>query len=216
MDDFGVDAGELAANFDDIERANRLFGGIAPVMRAVLARAAQHVLDVGCGSGDVARALSAEARNRGRSLQIVCVDRSLAVLDIARLRASDDPQIRFTYADATALPFPDRSFDVATCSLTLHHFAPSEAVAALRELRRVSRITPLVCDLRRTVFAYLAAVAFAKFYAQNQLTKHDAPLSARRAYTPREALELAAAAGWSAPRVSLLPWERMMLFDGNG
>ena len=41
MDDPLVDAAELARNFDDIERANRWFGGTAPVVREVFARPAE-------------------------------------------------------------------------------------------------------------------------------------------------------------------------------
>jgi ubiquinone/menaquinone biosynthesis C-methylase UbiE len=213
MDDPEVDPRELAGNFDDIERANRMFGGIAPVVREVFSRKTEWVLDVGCGSGDIARALIREARRRGRRLEIVCVDHSEAALEIARERTRAEHLIRFTSADAMALPFPDNSFDVATCNLTLHHFSPDEAVHVLRELRRVSRMTPLVCDLRRSLVSYFAAVVFVMLFAKNRLTKHDGPLSARRAYTPREALGLAEEAGWNAPRVTRLPWERMLLYD---
>jgi len=215
MDDPEVDPHELAGNFDDIERANRMFGGIVPVVREVFSRRTEWVLDVGCGSGDIARALIREARRRGRRLEIVCVDHSEAALAIARERTRAEHLIRFTYADATALPFPDSSFDIATCNLTLHHFDPDEAVHALRELRRVSRMTPLVCDLRRSIGGYFATLLYVTLFAKNRLTKHDAPLSARRAYTPREAIALAREAGWNDPHVSRLPWERMLLYDAD-
>src|ERR1700719_4024948 len=136
MDDPEVYPLELTRNFDDIERANRMFGGIAPVVREVFSRKAEWVLDVGCGSGDIARALISKARRRGRRLEIVCVDHSEAALEIARERTRGEDRIRFTGADAMVLPFPDNSFDVATCNLTLHHFNPDEAGLVLRELRR--------------------------------------------------------------------------------
>lgn len=214
MDDPNVDPAQLAGNFLDIERANRWFGGTEPVLREVFARDVERVLDVGCGSADIARALLRDARRRGRRLEVVALDRSEAVLAIARERTGDDPQIRFTCADAVTLPFPDGSFDVVSCNLTLHHLEPLEAVVMLRELRRVARLTPLVCDLRRSTLAYAGALAFATLFATNRLTRHDAPLSARRAYTPQEALDLARRAGWAAPRVKSYPWMRMMLSDG--
>ncbi len=68
MDDPEVDPGELAANFNDIERVNAWFGGARPVVREVFARPVRRLLDVGCGSGDIARALLAEARRRGEAL----------------------------------------------------------------------------------------------------------------------------------------------------
>jgi ubiquinone/menaquinone biosynthesis C-methylase UbiE len=214
MDDPRVDAAELERNFDDIERANRWFGGSAPVVYEIFARPAEWVLDVGCGSGDIARALLAEARRRGRRLEIVCLDRSDAVLDIARRRSAGESALRFARGDAALLPFPDASFDVVTCNLALHHFEPDEAVAVLRELRRVARMSPLVCDLSRSPLALAAARAYSALFATSPLTRHDAPLSVQRAYTPAEALELARSAGWTEPSAVRLPFFRMLVRDG--
>ncbi len=213
MDDPAVDRADLAANFDDIERANRFFGGTRPVVAELLARDVRRVLDVGCGSADIPRALVRAACRRGRDLEVVALDSSDAVLAIARARTAAGAPIRYVRAEGTALPFADGAFDIATCNLALHHFEPPEAVAMLRELRRVSAQTPLVCDLVRSVPGYVAAALFARFVATNRLTKHDAPLSLRRAYTPPEALELARAAGWTAPRVARHPFFRMVLTD---
>lgn len=213
MDDAGVDTRDLAGNFGEIEQANRHFGGVRPVVRDVLGREARTVLDVGCGSGDVARALLRAAGERGITLEVTASDYSDAVLDIARARSAGAP-IRFERADARALPYADGAFDVATCNLALHHFEPAEAVAVLRELRRVSRLTPLVSDLVRSWAGYAAAWAFAHLIARNRLTRHDAPLSVRRAYTPAEILELAGRAGWTAPVVRRSPYFRMLVTDG--
>jgi len=214
MDDPEVDPRELAENFDDIERANRLFGGIDPVVAGVFERDATWLLDVGCGSADIPRALLREARARGRRLEIVALDASESVLDIARARTGNDPLMRFVRADARSLPFPDGAFDMATCNLALHHFEPPDAIEVLREMRRVAR-TPLVVDLERSGLAHFATLAFAQFMAKNRLTKHDAPLSVRRAYTRREVAELARLAGWTAPAVRRSPYFRLVLNDGE-
>jgi len=213
MDEPDVDAAELAQNFDDIERANALFGGTKPVVAGVFSRGAASVLDVGCGSADIPRALAAAARERGRALAITALDRSETVLAIARARTPAGDAIRFVRGDALALPFAGESFDVATCNLALHHFEPPAAVRVLRELRRVARLAPLVCDLERSLPAYAATVAFARLIAKNRLTRHDGPLSVKRAYVAAELAELAAAAGWRAPRVKRAPFFRLLLWD---
>jgi len=215
MDASDVEAADLAANFDDIERANRFFGGTRPVLDAIFKRTASHLLDVGCGSADIPRALLREARLRQRTLAIVGLDYNDAILSIARERAAGEPGLAFVRGDGVALPFPDASFDVALCTLALHHFEPPAAVELLRELRRVSGLTPVVCDLVRSRVAYAATTLFARFLAKNRLTKHDGPLSVRRAYTPREAWELALQAGWRKPVVTRLPFFRMVLTDGD-
>ena len=87
-------------------------------------------------------------------------------------------------------------------------------MALLRELRRVARIAPVVGDLDRSPLALAATALYARRVARSRLTRHDAPLSVRRAYTPAEALRLARAAGWRAPRVRREPFFRMTLLDG--
>ena len=207
------DAGELAANLRDISFANARLGGIRPVVRALARLPARRILDVGSGLGDVALALVRDARRRGVTLEVTCLDRSEQMLALARRATADDPALTFVRADGEALPFADGAFDVVTCTLALHHFDPDAARSLLRELRRVARLTPLVCDLRRSRAAWAAVWLWSRT-SRNRLTRHDAPLSVRRAYTPAEALGLARESGWSDPRARLERYFRMTLTDG--
>lgn len=210
MDDPVDSLVELEENLRDIARANRLFGGISPIARILQRTDARSVLDVGCGAADVPKALLASAKERGTPLAITCLDRNGQMLDIA---ARDARGLDFVRGDAANLPFDDGAFDVAMCTLTLHHFAEDDAVRMLREMRRVSRLTPIVSDLRRSATAYVAARAFARLCSKNRLTRNDAPASVLRAYTPPEALALAQRAAWRSPSVRAEPWFRMTLVD---
>jgi SAM-dependent methyltransferase len=204
---------ELEANLADIEFVNRAFGGITPVLREVRRCHARTLLDVCCGSADVPLAIARDARRRGTRIALTLLDRSTQMLTIARRRAEGEPDVTFAAGDATALPFGDAAFDVVTCNLALHHFEPDAARALLREVRRVARLMPVVCDLRRSPPALAAAFAWSRVVSRNRLTRHDAPLSVRRAYTPREARSLALGAGWPAPRVRPEAFFRMTLCD---
>jgi SAM-dependent methyltransferase len=213
MDDPVESPSELAGNLADIEFANRMFGGIAPVLREFRRSDARTLLDVCCGSADVPLAVARDARRRGDPLALTVLDRSEAMLALARRHAVGRADITFVAGDALALPFADRSFDMVTCNLALHHFEPDAARVLLSELRRVARRLPLVCDLRRSLPAFVAALGWARLASRNRLTRHDAPLSVRRAYTPAEALDLATAAGWISPVVRREPFFRMTLVD---
>jgi len=205
---------ELEGNLADIAFANRWLGGVAPIRREVRRAAARTVLDVGSGSGDVPHALVRAGRRRGVDVRVTCLDRSEQMIAIAKRNTGNDERLTFVRGEGERLPFADGAFDVVTCSLALHHFEPSEAHALLREMRRVARVTPIVGDLTRSVFAYLMTWLYARVTTRNRLTLHDAPLSVRRAYEPREALALAREAGWRAPRVRREAFFRMTLLDG--
>jgi ubiquinone/menaquinone biosynthesis C-methylase UbiE len=209
------DLAELAENMRDIAFANAALGGAAPVARALRRLPVRRVLDVGSGLADVPLRLVREARRRGIALEITCLDRSEAMLALAREAAGGEPGLRFVHAEGEALPFADGSFDVVTCTLALHHFEPPAARALLHELRRVARVTPLVCDLRRSALAFAGSWLWSRT-SRNRLTRHDAPLSVRRAYTPDEALALACEAGWQSARVRREPFFRMTLSDEPG
>ncbi|GAB4201944.1 MAG: hypothetical protein OHK0022_24520 [Roseiflexaceae bacterium] len=188
----------LAENLADMRRINRWLGGVQLSVRA-LARldrtgppgAELAVLDVATGIGDIPRTLAAWAARQGRAVRIVATDISPAILRVA----AAPPAPVLAAADALALPFPDHSFDVALCSFALHHLPPDAAVRMLAEMGRVARRGVVVNDLVRWRPYYLAGWLLCRLVSRNPLTRHDGPLSARRAYTRAEMLDLARRAG---------------------
>jgi SAM-dependent methyltransferase len=195
-------ARELAGNLRDIRRVNRYLGGTRAVLR-VVQPALRHVpigqyveiLDLATGSADIPLAIVRQARRAGRRVRIVATDFQPSVLAVAR--AADLPaEVELAEADARALPYADRSFDLVILSLALHHFDPEEGRRVLAEMRRVGRRMLIVNDLERCRLGYAGAWLMGHLLTRNRLTRHDAPLSVRRAYTPTEALALAHAAGW--------------------
>src|SRR5262245_19774054 len=70
--------------------------------------AGMRVLDVGCGTGDDARAI---AERIGASGVVVGVDSSNTMVDEARRRGAASPNVRFEQASVDSLPFTRDSFD---------------------------------------------------------------------------------------------------------
>lgn len=94
--------------------------------------AAQHILDVGCGTGSLAFSL---ARRPGIA-RIWGLDLSPVYVAYAK-RNCPDARMAFQVGDACDLPFDDASFDHALSMLVLQ-FIP-HADKAVREMRRVTR-----------------------------------------------------------------------------
>lgn len=200
----------------DLARVNRLLGGRRLLRDEIdrLEPLPHKILDVATGGADMAAFMVDHLRGRGVAATCVAVDRSPQALEVAAERVGGRPDVELKQADATALPFADKSFDLATIVLAFHHFDGDAAIAVLRELARVAT-TVVVNDLRRSRLAW----AFAKYafplFTRNRYTLADGPMSVLRAYTPEEASAIAAAAGWTAIAVRKYPGYRMALVGGT-
>jgi ubiquinone/menaquinone biosynthesis C-methylase UbiE len=200
---------ELAGNLRDIQRANRYFGGrraILSVLRPILRERAHcteepvTILDLATGSADIPLALVHEGARHDWNIQITATDLQPQVLALAR--AAERPgSIQIEAGDARDLSYPDGAFDIVTLSLALHHFEPPDALLVLAEMRRVARQMMIVNDLERSSSGLAGAWLFSRLLTRNRLTRHDAPLSVRRAYSSAEALALARSAHWKDARV---------------
>jgi SAM-dependent methyltransferase len=107
----------------------------------------QHVLDVACGTGIVARRVAERVGPAGR---VTGVDLNEAMLTVAR-RAAGGPHdghaapVEWHQGDAADLPFGDAAFDAVVCQMALMFFP--DRVKALAEMARVARpgATVAVC-----------------------------------------------------------------------
>jgi ubiquinone/menaquinone biosynthesis C-methylase UbiE len=84
------------------------------------------VLEVGCGTGAVARALAA----RDEIAEVVAVDPSEAFLERARRLANGIANLTFVTGDGRALPFEAESFGAVVCHTVLSHVPQPESVLA--------------------------------------------------------------------------------------
>jgi demethylmenaquinone methyltransferase/2-methoxy-6-polyprenyl-1,4-benzoquinol methylase len=120
----------LSLSFDRLWR-----GRAARRFRHVLARQEARVLDLCCGTGDLALALRREAGRSGA--QIFGADFVHAMLARARAKSARDARMNYVEADALALPFADASFDLVTAAFGFRNLANYRR--GLEEIRRVLR-----------------------------------------------------------------------------
>jgi ubiquinone/menaquinone biosynthesis C-methylase UbiE len=114
-------------------------------------RLGRDVLEIGVGSGSVARQLLADAPELAWTA--IDVDPHMTRAAATRLRAFPGASVKT--ADATAMPFPDESFDSVVSCLMLHHIIDWERAVA--ETARVLRPGGIFVgyDLTRTPLASL-------------------------------------------------------------
>lgn len=94
-------------------------------------RSGERALDLGCGVGHTLRRIAPLVAFA------VGADATIEMMQAGRASVVTAPNAAFAQADASALPFADATFDLATCRLAAHHF--SDAASAFREVARVLR-----------------------------------------------------------------------------
>lgn len=200
--DGSLDRRLLDDNLRDLARFNRFLGGSRlswNALRYVLAEAGPtepvRLLDVGTGAADIPAEFHDRAIAGGRRLTIEAIDIRPEIVAAAQARTAARPGLHISLAAGPPFDFPPTSFDIVHASLVLHHSDPPDARRLLAELARLARRAVIVNDLERGRSLLAGAWLLTRLVTANQYTRHDAPLSIRRAYTADEMSALAAAAG---------------------
>lgn len=222
LDAATLDPVALRRNLGDIRRINALLGWTTFTRNAVGHYVqAQHpqsftLIDVASGSADIPLAIARWSQSHAVRAQIVATDINAEIVAVAQEQTASIPMITVAQHDALALPYPPGSFDIALCTLALHHFAPEVAIALLRSMARVSKHV-MVFDVVRSSLAYAGVVALTGLLRMNYMTRHDGPVSVRRAYSAAEVRDLAQAAGLRNAQVRVgVPFRLALTAAGDG
>jgi 2-polyprenyl-3-methyl-5-hydroxy-6-metoxy-1,4-benzoquinol methylase len=190
---------DLERDLERLRQLNRWFGSYRLVStfirRWIIPGAKMRVVDLATGSGDIPRLLVDHARMIGAQIEIDAIDQQAATLEIARSLSAKYPEI--SYHPANILEW-DRAqkYDIALCSLVLHHFSDDDAVKLLRRCRELSKRFVLVSDLRRGFLLQTGVYMLTAVIFREPMTRFDARLSADRAFSFAEMRKLAIRAEW--------------------
>ena len=196
----------LSLQLDRLWRAR-----VARRLRAILSRPEALVLDLCCGTGDLAFSLSRSARAR-----IVGADFSHAMLVRALAKSRSLPPsgahgalpMPFFEADALNLPFADASFDLVTTAFGFRNLTNYEA--GLREIHRLLKPGGTLAILEFTEPPAGLLGDLYRWYFRNVLPRIGAflsgdssaytylPASVSRFYRPSELASLMSAVGYQS------------------
>ena len=180
----------LDGNLRDLARVNRWLGGAELSERAIAPLAMNNfvlsILDVGTGGADIPLSLARDGR------EITGTDIRPEIVAAATRSASRG---RVVVREGELSDEADDSFDVVHASLVIHHLDPAAAVSFLTDMGRVARQAVVINDLDRGWRWWAGAWLLTRIATRNAYTRHDAPLSVRRAYTEIELVKMAHQAG---------------------
>jgi 2-polyprenyl-3-methyl-5-hydroxy-6-metoxy-1,4-benzoquinol methylase len=135
LDSEGTQARSDAAVYEQLAVPALFAGWAASLVDLATPACGTRVLDVGCGTGIVARTVAARV---GADLAIDAIDNDPAMLEVAcTTSVSMTTPIAWRKGDANRLPFDDATFDVVFSQQALQFI--DDPGAALAEMQRVVR-----------------------------------------------------------------------------
>ncbi|MBC8170717.1 MAG: methyltransferase domain-containing protein [Anaerolineae bacterium] len=212
-------AADVSANLREMWQINRFFGGIQALTHYLYPRLRQRqealcLVDLGTGSGEIPLLIARRAPRHPQSIKIYGLDLSGRNLAVAQEKVKTTPGVHLIQADVQALPFAVNEVDYYISTLFLHHFAPDQVVALLRECYQRARRGIIMSDLVRGYLPLTAFRLIQPLFARHYLTRHDGELSIKRAYSPDELVTLAQAAGIENARVYRhFPWRMTLVAE---
>jgi len=210
MDDLTLATDALRQNLRELEVTNRLLGGNGVTLGGIqrifnfqfsILNFQFSIADLGCGGGDMLRLMADFFRKKGVSAALTGIDANAFMLDYARERTADFPEISYRQLNVFSEEFSKTSFDVVTMTLFCHHFTDEQLVELFTTLRRQTRLGVVINDLHRHPVAYYAIWALAALLRTSHLYRHDARLSVARAFRRDELETLLRRAGFTRFRI---------------
>ncbi len=190
---------ELECDLENLCKLNRFFGSYSLVRhflrRWFRAGSEVTVIDLCTGFGDIPRFMVDWCRANDVTVRVTAVDFQPATLELAARRSRLHPEISFVASDVMNFT-QSAPADFVFCSLALHHFEDDRASFLLRRARALATIGVLIADLERSDLGIAGIYFLTRFFYREPMTRYDAHLSIRRAFSYSEMDQIAAKAGW--------------------
>lgn len=197
MDDHQMAGETLRNTLDQIAKVNQLLGGnsitlegVGMLMENVLPGKEVTIADVGCGNGDMLRALARRARKKGWRVKLIGIDANEYTAGYAAVLSAQYPEITYYCMDILDGKFREMHYDIVICTLTLHHFEDRQILKLMSLFRRNAAIGIVINDLHRSALAYRLFQLFSRLAGMEKMAKEDGLVSILRGFKRKEIEEL--------------------------
>jgi len=198
MDEPDIPEHELRQNLRELETVNTLLGGYSVVLNALSrmqwGSEPVRIMDMGCGGGDMLRAISKWAKQKGYNVSLTGIDYNPVMIQYATEHSQGYKNIDYRHLSIFDEQLLKERTDIIVCSLFCHHFKNEELIPLLKRMKNIATKAIIVNDLHRHWFAYYAISILTSIFSKTYLVKHDAKLSVARAFNRKDLEEIMKAA----------------------
>jgi trans-aconitate methyltransferase len=190
---------EFRDSLCDLTRVNRMLLAYRPTLRwlgrlALCPGERLHIVDVGCGAGDMLRQIERWARRRKLQVKLTGIDINPHATRTAREHESAESQIEWHTGEAYDYR-PEQEIDLIVSSAFAHHLSDAEVVRFIRWMEQTAKRGWFISDLHRTRHTYLGFRALASLMRWHRFIQHDGPISIRRSFSKQDWMRLLRQAG---------------------
>lgn len=189
MDNFEMEGEILRDALDKIASINQLLGGNKVTLDGIKILLAKQpkakvvrIADIGCGNGDMLRALAGYAIKNDLNFVLTGIDANNFTIGHARNLSASFPNISFECKDVFEEPAPADEYDIILCTLTLHHFKDNEIASLLEQFQKSSTLGFVINDLERSAVAYHLFRAICFVFRLNDMSREDGLTSILRGF----------------------------------
>ncbi len=191
----------------DLEKLNRTVMAYRPTERWLqqfvnVHTAPLHIVDVGCGGGDMLRRIERWARSISLPVTLTGIDLNPFAAQAAREFSGKESRITWITGDAFSFQ-PLVPIDLVVSSLFTHHLPDDEIPRFLLWMDRVAARGWFINDLHRQRLPYYGFKVLAWTMRWHSFVRHDGPLSFRRSFTEEDWRHYSVDAGFSANDLSI-------------
>jgi len=190
MDETGVSKHEIHLALEELENVNTLLGGYSVILDALnkinFPEKEIVILDLGCGGGDMLRAVAKWAIKSNKKVKLIGVDRNIEMTEFAKSKSANYSNIQFITFDVFDNELNKYFPDIVMSSLFCHHFDDLELSRLVKKMFDLANFAIIINDLHRNWFAYYSIKYITSFVSKSYLVKYDAPLSVARSLTKEE------------------------------
>lgn len=196
MDDLSMEGDMLRNTLDQLVLINKRLGGnkatingLHTLLKAEPKDTAISIVDLGCGSGDMLRAVADYGRKNNFTFKLTGIDANEYTVNYAGKLSVNYPEISYIKMDVQSDEFSDISYDIVITTLFLHHFTDQEIEYLLNPIVNKVRIGVVINDLHRSTVAYFLFKVISLFI-KNPMVKKDGAISVLRGFKKNELINI--------------------------
>lgn len=193
MDDFSMEGEILRDALDKIASINRLLGGnkvtldgVQKLIKTKPKGYVFHITDIGCGNGDMLRALADYGLANDLNFMLKGIDAN--DFTIAHARNLSNTYQNISYDCIDIFDNKNEACDIMLCTLTLHHFKDKEILIFLSNYLHLAKVGIVINDLNRNAIAYYLFKALCFIFRLNDMSREDGLISILRGFKKADLL----------------------------